>query len=191
MSILCALIIISDQVGKKKSQYRRLEQRNNQLLSIRDLRKDIAFGKYDELLKPVRGFEIYLGNCPAGLSFVLLPFGPVEIAPVGRRYPPCFRRLAAFSEHLGLYNIEYLFRIDIATNITFTFIVISLFNFPFEIFYGVNRVSVIDQVAASVKDNKLIKHLEYFGGGLMNYNEQQFTLPGKLLQQVKDIFRIP
>lgn len=57
----------------------------------------------------------------------------VKVSPVFRRYPPGIRRLTAFCEYLGFYNIEDLFGIDVTANVAFAFVIIGMLDFSFEI----------------------------------------------------------
>jgi hypothetical protein len=67
--------------------------------------------------------------------------------------------------HFCLYNIEYLFRIYIATLMAFPFVAIDQINTFFEVYDSVNRVTVINLKSSIVQDQQFIEHLKMSDDG--------------------------
>src|SRR5688572_26548523 len=64
-------------------------------------------------------------------------------------------------DHLGLNNIKYLFRVNVAAFMAFAFITVNHVYTSLEIHDRIYRITIIDLIASSVKNQKFIKHFEY------------------------------
>src|SRR5258708_6860085 len=83
--------------------------------------------------------------------------------------------LAVLIHYLGLYYIEYLFRVNITAGFALAPVAIHLVGRFLKISDGLYGCAIVSLESTGVHDNHLVKHLVYVGRRLMDDNKDQFS----------------
>src|ERR1044071_7526502 len=90
----------------------------------------------------------------------------------------------------GLYNIEYLLRVNVTALRASTRRLVGSVHNILEVVHRLQRVSIIDLESTHIENDQRVEHLEDIRRRLVDHHEDHLATKRQLLQQVHDVFRI-
>ena len=75
-------------------------------------------------------------------------------------------------------------RIDIAAEGAGAYFCVGVVGSPLEVGDGLDRIAVVNRIAASVEQPQPVEELEYVGGRLVDIDHYELSLIGLFLEQV-------
>src|SRR5690554_5993593 len=97
----------------------------------------------------------------ACICLLRLMFPDIQVIPLIGINFPVSRRITIFIKYIAVYNGQNLFRTYITTQRTLAFLLVYMVYAFLEIVDSFNRFTIINHAPTGIKNQELIKHLEY------------------------------
>ena len=148
-------VVVPHQVRQDKSQERRLQEIDQQVLGVGEFALYVAREEHPELPEDIGDLERarrYLGVLLVGVDVGLDQLF-VVLVPCGGIHFPVVREVAVLVEDLAFDDVEDLLGVHVAAVTALAFVGVHVVHQPFEVAHGVNRIAVINGITAHVEDH--------------------------------------